>query len=69
LKYDDNAAGVHGNGGGGAGWWAAYGGLYRARTAELITKGLNTSREDYETVTHSQPASDGQIDGWEITLP
>ena len=40
--------GVHGNGPDGAGWWDCYQGLYRARTADLITKGLNTTRDNYE---------------------
>ena len=40
--------GVHGNGPEGAGWWDSYRGLYRARTADLVTKGLNTTRGNYQ---------------------
>jgi Asp-tRNA(Asn)/Glu-tRNA(Gln) amidotransferase A subunit family amidase len=40
--------GVHGNGPDGAGWWDSYQGLYRARTADLVTKGLNTTRDNYQ---------------------
>ena len=53
--------------------WRDYAGLYRARTAELITKGLHTSEEDYaaglaqrETLrtTLASTAAEHGVDYW-----
>ena len=71
MRYEAAVAnpGVHGTNG----WWRDYAGLYRARTAELITKGLHTSEEDYaaglaqrETLrtTLASTAAEHCIDFW-----